>query len=145
MVSSELNMAPHDWLRWLPLIPLLASVLNIFAWRIVGRRGAALLACVAVTTAAENPWATVRTPAEGPARAIGGYSRGCVAGAKQLPLKGRGYRIGRPERGRFFGHPALVDFILDLAKGARKGRLGPLVIGDLGQPRGGPAPRWRCR
>ena len=41
-------MAPHDWLRWLPLIPLLASVLNIFAWRIVGRRGAALLACVAV-------------------------------------------------------------------------------------------------
>ena len=48
MVSSELNMAPHDWLRWLPLFPLLASVLNIFAWRVVGRRGAAVLACAAV-------------------------------------------------------------------------------------------------
>jgi NADH-quinone oxidoreductase subunit L len=48
MVSSELNMAPHDWLRWLPLIPLLASVLNIFAWRIVGRRAAGVIACVAV-------------------------------------------------------------------------------------------------
>ena len=48
MVSSELNMAPNDLLRWVALVPLLASVFNIFAWRIVGRRGAAILACTAV-------------------------------------------------------------------------------------------------
>jgi penicillin-insensitive murein DD-endopeptidase len=84
-------------------------------------------------------WGRVRTPAPGPARAIGGYSSGCVIGAVRLPAKGGGYRVGRPERRRDFGHPALVAFVRELGAAVARERLGLLTVGDLGQPRGGPA------
>jgi penicillin-insensitive murein endopeptidase len=89
---------------------------------------------------APTPWAKFRTPSAGPARAIGGYSAGCIAGAVGLPLRGDGFRVVRPERGRVFGHPLLIALIREL--GARLKSLGlpALAIGDLGQPRGGPAP-----
>jgi penicillin-insensitive murein DD-endopeptidase len=85
-------------------------------------------------------WARQRDPAAGPARAIGGYSAGCVQGAVALPLSGPGFRVARPERHRIFGHPTLVALLRGL--GLRILELGfqPLSIGDLSQARGGPAP-----
>jgi penicillin-insensitive murein endopeptidase len=46
----------------------------------------------------------------------------------------------RPERRRHFGHPSLVQFVRGLGQYAKAERLGLVQIGDLGQPRGGPAP-----
>jgi penicillin-insensitive murein endopeptidase len=39
-----------------------------------------------------------------------------------------------------FGHPLLVDFIVQLGARLEQKQLGPLAVGDLGQARGGPAP-----
>jgi penicillin-insensitive murein endopeptidase len=89
---------------------------------------------------ASNPWHEVKDPSSGPSQSFGGYSAGCVAGAATLPLSGPGYRVARPGRRRLFGHAVLIDFIRDLARAAQSAELGPLYIGDLGQPRGGPAP-----
>ncbi|HEX6240339.1 MAG TPA: penicillin-insensitive murein endopeptidase [Polyangiales bacterium] len=85
-------------------------------------------------------WHQIRTPAKGDARSIGGYSAGCVQGALALPLKGPGFQVMRPERRRHFGHPLLVQFVRGLGQSAKAKRLGLVQIGDLGQPRGGPAP-----
>ena len=48
MVTSEPAVAAYDLLRWIPLIPLLGSVLNAFAGETLGRRTAPALACAAV-------------------------------------------------------------------------------------------------
>jgi penicillin-insensitive murein endopeptidase len=88
----------------------------------------------------ENPWAKLKTVSQGPARALGGYSDGCLAGAAALPLEGPGFQIAQPARGRRYGHPQLIAAITDLAAAVHNARLRPLMIGDLSQPRGGPAP-----
>jgi len=91
-------------------------------------------------TAAPTPWALFKTPTLHPPRAIGGYSAGCIEGAVALPLVGDGFRVAKPERHRIFGHPLLVGMIRDLGKHLVELGLPPLSVGDLGQPRGGPAP-----
>jgi NADH-quinone oxidoreductase subunit L len=48
MVTPTLSIAAYDLLRWIPLIPLLASVINLFWGRALGRRFAGGLACAAV-------------------------------------------------------------------------------------------------
>lgn len=97
-----------------------------------------------VATAAQasppTPWSRVRTPTAGPARAIGGYSAGCIEGAVALPTSGPGFRVARPERGRVFGHPGLIGLIRELGARVRSLHLEAISVGDLGQPRGGPAP-----
>lgn len=84
-----------------------------------------------------NPWPSYRQPAPGPASSIGEYSKGCLQGAEPLPLDGIGYQVMRPSRGRYFGHPALVDFVQTLGQKVKKQRLGVLLVGDLSQARGG--------
>ena len=88
---------------------------------------------------AGNGWSTVGYPLAGPPRVIGSYAAGCIAGAVALSLAGDGYQVMRPSRNRYYGHPLLVRFVERLgrqtaANGSR------LLIGDLGQPRGGPMP-----
>lgn len=85
-------------------------------------------------------WSRVADPSPGPARAVGATNNGCVAGARALPLEGEGYVAMHLERRRFFGHPNLVKAIESLGRQAAAQGLGPLSIGDLGQPRGGPMP-----
>jgi penicillin-insensitive murein endopeptidase len=92
------------------------------------------------TSKRDTPWARVTGPADGPAQSFGGYSAGCVQGALALPLDGPGFQVVRPSRNRHFGHPALIDFVTGLGQKVRRADLGVLLIGDLGQPRGGPAP-----
>jgi penicillin-insensitive murein endopeptidase len=85
-------------------------------------------------------WAKFAAPSDGPARAIGGYSNGCIEGAVALDTEGEGWRIAKPERNRRFGHPLLVGLIRDLGHALARLKAAPLSVGDLGQPRGGPAP-----
>jgi penicillin-insensitive murein endopeptidase len=100
-----------------------------------------LLISVGVVRAGEpTPWAIVKTPAPGPPQAIGRYGGGCIQGAAKLPLAGKGFRVARPERGRLFGHPLLVAMVRELGAKARALGLPFIAVGDLGQPRGGPAP-----
>ena len=99
-----------------------------------------LLVLPALPAAAQVRWETFTTPKSGPSRAIGGYSAGCLQGAAELPERGPGFQVARPERRRVYGHPLLVAFVRSLAKEMADGNLGPLWVGDLAQPRGGPAP-----
>jgi NADH:ubiquinone oxidoreductase subunit 5 (subunit L)/multisubunit Na+/H+ antiporter MnhA subunit len=48
MVATIQNVATVDLLRWMPLIPLLASLINIFFGTRLGRKTAGGLACAAV-------------------------------------------------------------------------------------------------
>lgn len=86
-----------------------------------------------------NPWAAFKSPATGMARAIGDYSGGCIQGAEALPLDGEGYQVMHPKRLRYFGHPHLVDFVRTLGRGLKREGLHVMLVGDLGQPRGGRA------
>src|SRR5215471_15247630 len=87
-----------------------------------------------------TPFAMVKTPTHGPAKSIGGYSAGCIEGAVALPMRGAGFKVVHPERKRVYGHPLLIGLIRDVGKQLKKLHLAPLGVGDLAQPRGGPAP-----
>jgi penicillin-insensitive murein endopeptidase len=101
------------------------------------------IASLAVTDARGEPpaktlFGAAATPSAGPAAAIGGYARGCLAGAAALPIDGAGYQAMRLSRQRRFAHPELVDFVERLAAGVRAEGHAGLLVGDLAQPRGGP-------
>lgn len=85
-------------------------------------------------------WAAVTGPSLGGARSIGGYAAGCIAGAQALPPEGAGYQVIRLSRQRNFGHPQLVDSVKSLGAKVAAAGLGTALIGDMGQPRGGPMP-----
>jgi NADH-quinone oxidoreductase subunit L len=51
MVTSDTGVATYDLLRWIPLIPLLGSAINIFFGQALGRRNAGLLGCAAAGAA----------------------------------------------------------------------------------------------
>ena len=91
----------------------------------------------AVLSAEENAWSRVAAPSRESAQVFGFYSAGCIAGASALPLEGIGYRVMRPSRNRYYGHPSLIAFVERLSR--RVAALDAyLLIGDLSQPRGGP-------
>lgn len=91
---------------------------------------------------APNDWATIKQSAQigDTAQSIGSYTAGCLSGAVSLPPNGTGYQLMRPSRGRSYGHPDLIRFIETLAQTAHAQTQGVLLIGDLGQARGGPTP-----
>ena len=89
------------------------------------------------------PAKTLFGAAKGPsllqARAIGTYSRGCLAGAMALPVDGPAWQAMRLSRNRNWGHPKLVKMVEKLATTAQKDDGWPgLLVGDMSQPRGGP-------
>lgn len=88
----------------------------------------------------DNEWALIREPATSGdgAQSIGTYNAGCLSGAVALPENGQGYQLMRLSRKRFYGHPDLKQFIENMGLSAKQQHLGVLLIGDLGQPRGGP-------
>lgn len=71
-------------------------------------------------------------------RPYGGYAKGCVAGAVQLPETGPTWQAMRLSRNRNWAHPETVDFVQDLSRKARAIGWNGLYIGDMSQPRGGP-------
>ena len=87
---------------------------------------------------AKELFARKTTPSAGPARSIGFYSHGCIAGAVALPVDGETWQVMRVSRNRNWGHPELIQFIEQLADKATRTGWHGLLIGDMSQPRGGP-------
>jgi len=83
-------------------------------------------------------WWDVTMPAPLDAHAIGGPSRGCLAGAAALPLSGPGYEVMRPSRRRYYGHHRTIAFIQEFAAAMQKRGWPGLLVGDISQARGGP-------
>jgi penicillin-insensitive murein endopeptidase len=83
-------------------------------------------------------WAKITTPTQESSQSIGTYTSGCISGAATLPLDGQGYQVMRLSRHRYYGHTNLIGFIQHLGQFSAEQKLGSLLIGDLGQPRGGP-------
>lgn len=83
-------------------------------------------------------WGSTTDPARAVAQSIGSYTSGCIGGAVALPLNGTGYQVMRVSRHRYFGHPDLVAVIEKLGRAVASAKLGTLLVGDLGQARGGP-------
>ena len=89
--------------------------------------------------AAKRVFGAATGPAPGPARSIGSYTKGCVAGATALPADGPNWQVMRPSRNRAWGHPVMIAFLERLAAEAAGTAGWPgLLVGDIGQPRGGP-------
>jgi len=89
-------------------------------------------------TPAKELFGRKTVPAPLAARAIGFYSRGCLAGAQALPIDGETWQVMRPSRNRNWGHPNLVQFLERLANQAPRIGWRGLLVGDMAQPRGGP-------
>ncbi|MDX5433121.1 MAG: penicillin-insensitive murein endopeptidase [Halomonas sp.] len=91
-----------------------------------------------LTTPAD--WSEVNEPLAGPPRVIGPYDGGCIAGAVRLPEEGIGYQAVDLERNRHYGHPSLIDYVERLGERINRAGFGPILVGDMAQPRGGPMP-----
>lgn len=90
-------------------------------------------------TPAKKLFGSKDRPADLKPRAIGFYSRGCLAGGKALPIDGPAWQAMRLSRNRNWGHPDLIKLIEKLATDAkREDDWSGLLVGDLTQPRGGP-------
>ena len=74
-----------------------------------------------------------------PPRAVGWYSKGCLAGGEKISDHGEAWQTMRPSRNRAWGHPKLIALVKRLAKeGQAQDGWPGLLIGDIAQPRGGP-------
>jgi penicillin-insensitive murein DD-endopeptidase len=90
--------------------------------------------------AAKELFARKVLPAKMPAQSIGSYSKGCVAGGERMPLNGETWQVMRPSRNRYWGHPDMIGLLKRLAARVHKDAGWPgILVGDIGQPRGGPA------
>ena len=88
---------------------------------------------------AKKLFGAVKTAAPLAARSIGWYAKGCLAGAKALPIDGPAWQVMRLSRNRNWGHPDLVALLERFAADVRKNNEWPgLLVGDISQPRGGP-------
>jgi penicillin-insensitive murein endopeptidase len=100
-------------------------------------RRAAVLAWLPAD-AAKRVFGSAISASPSSAQAIGAYSKGCLAGATELPADGRYWQVMRPSRNRAWGHPVLIGFLEQLAAQADGTGWPGLLVGDIGQPRGGP-------
>jgi penicillin-insensitive murein DD-endopeptidase len=79
------------------------------------------------------------SPTELQSRSIGFYARGCLAGAKALPVDGETWQVMRLSRNRNWANPAMISFLERFSKkAAQKGVWPGILVGDISQPRGGP-------
>ena len=90
-------------------------------------------------TPAKKLFGAAKLPTNLAARAIGGYAKGCLSGAKALPVTGVAWQAMRTSRNRNWAHPALVSLVEKLASEAKQNDgWNGLLVGDMSQPRGGP-------
>lgn len=88
---------------------------------------------------AKQIFGAAKLPAVLPARAIGFYSKGCLAGGIAIPSDGPTWQAMRLSRNRRWGHPDLVALVERLSRdAAQKDGWPGLLLGDISQPRGGP-------
>ncbi|MFC7705864.1 penicillin-insensitive murein endopeptidase [Plastorhodobacter daqingensis] len=98
----------------------------------------ALAAPVAAEPLANQLFGAHRTASAHTPAAIGSYAKGCAAGLMQLPESGPYWQAMRLSRNRNWGHPEMVQFLVDLSYTASLLGWPGLYIGDISQPRGGP-------
>lgn len=98
---------------------------------------AALASPVAAQTASAL-FGAQGTPSPHPPHSIGQPSRGCLAGAAELPESGPTWQAMRLGRNHNWGNPETIDFIEDLSRAATRVGWRGLYVGDISQPRGGP-------
>lgn len=111
------------------------------------RRLHALLAAILLFAApaqADEPKATalfgaMELPSNQPPMPIGTYAKGCAAGMVELPESGPSWQAMRLSRNRNWGQPVMIDYLEDLSQSVRAAGWRGLYIGDISQPRGGPA------
>jgi penicillin-insensitive murein DD-endopeptidase len=90
--------------------------------------------------AAKELFARKLLPTAGPARPLGSYVKGCVAGAEPMPITGNTWQVMRLSRNRYWGHPDMIALLKRLSVRVHKDAGWPgILVGDIGQPRGGPA------
>ena len=77
-------------------------------------------------------------PADMKPKAVGFYSKGCLAGGIALPVDGPDWQVMRLSRNRRWGHPDLIRIIEELSIKAKQDGWNGLMVGDISQPRGGP-------
>jgi penicillin-insensitive murein endopeptidase len=68
----------------------------------------------------------------------GSYAKGCADGLVELPETGPTWQAMRLSRNRNFGHPEMIEYLIDLSQTATQIGWAGLYIGDISQPRGGP-------
>jgi penicillin-insensitive murein DD-endopeptidase len=129
-VTAPDSIKPHDMAR-----------LAIAAGQIPAPHLANLPALVQKLTPAKVLFGAATAPANLATRSIGFYAKGCLAGAKPLPVDGPAWQAMRLSRNRMWGHPSLVTYIERFAKDAKEQDGWPgLLVGDMSMPRGGPMP-----
>ncbi len=84
------------------------------------------------------PWEKVEKPSPGASESIGYYSAGCLAGGKSLKTYSPFYYVMKPSRKRYYGHPKLLSFLIDLGRDLKRSENKIMLLGDLSQPKGGP-------
>ena len=90
-------------------------------------------------TSAAAAFGTKNTPSAHKPAPFGGHSRGCIAGAVQLPETGPTWQAMRLSRNRHWGHPETISFVERVsAAAARQPGWEGLYVGDISPPRGGP-------
>jgi penicillin-insensitive murein DD-endopeptidase len=91
------------------------------------------------TIAAKKLFGGEKLPANLVPHAIGDYARGCLAGARELPINGVAWQVMRLSRNRNWAMPQTVALVERLAIEAKKNDgWNGLLVGDMSQPRGGP-------
>lgn len=93
---------------------------------------------VQAETKANQLFGAVDRPSQQDAMPYGEYARGCADGLIELPETGPSWQAMRLSRHRNFGHPVLVDYLIELSQSAQQIGWAGLYIGDMSQPRGGP-------
>jgi penicillin-insensitive murein endopeptidase len=112
--------------------------MNLIRTLVLGSLVLLILASSALAEPARELFGAVHEPSTGSDLPIGGYAKGCIAGAVQLPADGPGWQAMRLSRDRRWGTTELVDYIEALAKSAAQDGWPGILVGDMGQARGGP-------
>src|ERR1700743_3890386 len=90
--------------------------------------------------AAKQFFARKLLPSKQTPKVIGSYTNGCLAGGEQMPLNGDTWQVMRLSRNRNWGYPDMIALLKRLSEKAHKDAGWPgILVGDIGQPRGGPA------
>ena len=87
---------------------------------------------------AKKLFGAARTPSFHQSASVGGYAKGCLAGAVQLPETGPSWQAMRLSRNRNWGHPEMIAFVQRLGAVAQRIGWAGIYVGDISQPRGGP-------
>ena len=120
------------------ILPALALLLASCGQETAEVPAAPILTLAASQSPAKAAFGAAAAPAARRPAVHGGYAKGCVAGAVQLPETGPTWQAMRLSRNRNWSHPVTVDYVQDLSRQAARLGWNGLYVGDMSQPRGGP-------